>query len=495
MQVRIVIFLLSLLLSFSPLLGQLKVSNLAEYQIGNIPGENPKDQSSLYNQLNINYKYKKLSLFSRIEQFYPSVDQEKSYRELSQFKVSYFSKKFDVEVGNLYTTLGRGLLLRNYEIPSSVYEARGYRVKYGFYKDLSGVSFKYKSKHFRAKFIRGKSLIVELPQIIELNERRIDLVEAADFEFRLNKQILGMVVMRNNSLNNTALYHSLNYNGSFKDYVVYAELAQRIDSVDNVFNFSDSESFGFYSGINYTSEKTGITFEYKNYQNFLIGTGLNDPPSLIREQSSKLLNRSTHVPLINDEWGYQVELLYQVGMSGYITVNHALASNYLAGKYYEFKEYYAEYSFRTQSGQYVELFIDYSQDPLLFQPNRYTLGGQLDFDHKEQTSSIDIETQYVKSISGTESANFSNYFIGYSLSKAGKYSISALFELTTDPVFLDEGKSHDIFPSLSLSYQLDKHNKMTLFIGKRRGGPSCTSGVCYDVLDFQGVELRIKTRF
>jgi hypothetical protein len=34
-----------------------------------------------------------------------------------------------------------------------------------------------------------------------------------------------------------------------------------------------------------------------------------------------------------------------------------------------------------------------------------------------------------------------------------------------------------------------------MFTGRRRGGPACNAGVCYEVLDFYGVEFRFTTRF
>jgi hypothetical protein len=34
-----------------------------------------------------------------------------------------------------------------------------------------------------------------------------------------------------------------------------------------------------------------------------------------------------------------------------------------------------------------------------------------------------------------------------------------------------------------------------MFAGKRRGGTACTSGTCYYVPDFEGLELRVLSRF
>ncbi|NJK85195.1 MAG: hypothetical protein HC906_03760 [Bacteroidales bacterium] len=55
-----------------PLNAQLRGSDLMEYQLGNLPELEPKDQSSLYNQLDLSYRYKSLSIGTRLEQYYPS---------------------------------------------------------------------------------------------------------------------------------------------------------------------------------------------------------------------------------------------------------------------------------------------------------------------------------------------------------------------------------------------------------------------------------------
>ena len=45
--------------------------------------------------------------------------------------------------------------------------------------------------------------------------------------------------------------------------------------------------------------------------------------------------------------------------------------------------------------------------------------------------------------------------------------------------------------SYSLGYQFSNSHFVSLFYGKRRGGRACTAGICYEVLPFEGFELRI----
>ncbi len=79
------------LLLFLPLvqvLGQLSGNNLAEYQLGNLPYTEPAALSSLYDQLNLAYRYKGLRASLRYEQFL-SQNEGSSYYQLIFIKSSY----------------------------------------------------------------------------------------------------------------------------------------------------------------------------------------------------------------------------------------------------------------------------------------------------------------------------------------------------------------------------------------------------------------------
>ncbi|MCT4646781.1 MAG: hypothetical protein N4A74_17455, partial [Carboxylicivirga sp.] len=52
-----------------------------------------------------------------------------------------------------------------------------------------------------------------------------------------------------------------------------------------------------------------------------------------------------------------------------------------------------------------------------------------------------------------------------------------------------------IWLSSTLRYKVNTKHTLQLFAGERRGGPACSAGVCYEVLDFKGVELRWYARF
>jgi hypothetical protein len=175
---RVIILLLGLV-SISEIYGQLSGNNLFEYQLGNLPYTDPSDLSSHYDQLNLGYRYKGLRATLRYEHFLSQNDGS-SYANLSQFQIQYRRDKLEMKIGNFNETLGNGLLVRGYDIPGSVFEEEAYRTRYGFYRDMQGISAKYSGDIWYFQALRGKSLVNTLPPNLEPEERRIDLVEGIE---------------------------------------------------------------------------------------------------------------------------------------------------------------------------------------------------------------------------------------------------------------------------------------------------------------------------
>ncbi len=477
--------------------GNLRGSNMAEFQVGNIPGTDPKDQSSLYDQLNLRYSLQSFTLKARIEQFYPSYNDDKNYTKFSQYNMQYRTPKLKLTVGNLYSTLGRGLLLRTYEIPGAIWETRGYRVRYGFYRDLKGIEVGYRFRNADIKVLRGRVLDVALPPTLEKDiERRPDLVDGIQYTYHFSRHNAGIIYMRHNNAAVNTGYTSLFYSGNFgKSLSVYTELANKLNKTGPVVSFNDTSGYAAYASINYVYQKLGISVELKDYTNMSVGAGISDPPSLVKEHEYRLLNRTTHVPLLTDESGYQVELFYRFENNGVITLNNSMAKNEIvAGNASVFREFYAGYQFPAGRKITGNVFVDYALDPLLNEKDRYTSGVAINAYHNKFSSLLETEIQYTRRTI-VETSTFVNAYAAYTLSKGSTFSISAILEITTDPFLLEADKLQNYYPGISFSFRPDSHNQILVFAGKRRGGPACNSGVCYDVLDFEGVELRLNTRF
>ena len=100
-------------------------------------------------------------------------------------------------------------------------------------------------------------------------------------------------------------------------------------------------------------------------------------------------------------------------------------------------------------------------------------------------STIDIEYQdFIKDLGIPNKVT--NQLASFSISYAPNLSVGLTMEHTTDP-----GESTKDWIGFNAGYQYSQEHLISMFYGKRRGGNACTAGVCYQVLPFEGFELRL----
>lgn len=487
---------LLLVLTVSPAQIKIRGTYLLEFQNGNLPEQNP-DNRSVYDRLDLKLRSGKLGLSTRIETFHTSLH-EQDYARISQLKASYKTKRLELEVGNLFPSLGRGMLFRTYEIPGSVWEDLAFRERYAFYRDLRGASAKIKLGDFQLKALYGEVLNVGLPPSIEdRKERRPDLISAVQADYKIQKQKIGVMALLREDQIPTSDDRDDAYLGVYMDINLlnkinlYGEWGrQQIRENDSEIQ-SSSPGKALYLSGNVTFGKLGITAEYKDYENMTIGAGISDPPTLVKEHSSRLLNRSTHVPNVNDESGYQVEVYYSFESGDFVSFNTSKARNTIReGFVPQWREYFIEYQMNGEKLQ-NRFFLDYAKDPRIFENTRYGFGYTADYSHGKRLSTLEVEMQQITRFE----EEFWNTYVSYTFKASSKVSLSAILETSRDPFILEADKSTNIYPSIVSAIRPDNKNMFSLFVGERRGGPACNSGICYNVLDFKGAELRYLKRF
>jgi len=480
--------------------GQLTGNNLFEYQLGNLPYTEPSDLSAHYDQLNLGYRYKSLKATLRYEHFL-SQNEGSSYASLRQFQIQYRKEKIELKIGNFNETLGNGLLVRGYEIAGSVFEEEGYRSRYGFYRDMLGFSAKYSGDIWYFQALRGKSLVNTLPPTLTMDERRIDLVEGMETGISLYRQTLGLILMRNSNPFEKDNFYSLLFSGSVYGIVSYnLEYAHNLGSDLPLFAMDEDSRYGLYGSLSFSLGSFGLSFEYKNYHDLLIGTGISDPPTAVKEHKYKVLNRSIHVPQLTDESGIQVEAFYTFKNRDRLVFNYTYALNELY-EAYGFNEIFLEYSFYPGLRNDVSLFADYASDEFTGEHTRYAAGGVWDYQLAGSWSAqLHLEYQFIER-EFVEKDKMHNGVVSLGVSKSSRLNVSMIWELSNDPYLTDRPDTGEIesgvrhWPGLEASYRINPTNTLSVFAGKRRGGPACTSGICYEVLDFEGVEIRLKTKF
>lgn len=481
------IFLVALLFCVNFSYAQFSGNNLAEYQYGQLPSDT-SFLSTLYDRLVANYNYKKFKVSATLEQFNTPIVGS-NYVKLSQYSAQYKHKAFDFKIGNYYETIGRGLLLRSFEIPGAIIEDLSYRSRHYFNRDILGANAKYTYKKFSTKILYGSPLNYVFPPSQEFKYRRADNIAAVYSEYSLKKQTIGVAAMKHWNSGNENTYLMVTGSGNILSSLsYYTELAKNVN--DFALNdFSNQSSYAFYNSLNFTQNNFGISAEYKSYKNFLIGSGINEPPALVKEHSYKVLNRSTHVLQPINETGYQVELFYTFSNLSTLTFNNTLAINDF-GKKFKFQEFFLEYGFSVANKHDIKLFADYAEDPFKLEEQRKSAGISTDFKvFKNSSVKVDYEFQTFNRLS----KSYQNHVFALGSAFKSKFICNITTEYSDDSFIVNEG--YKIWLGANLKYLINKHHSLQLFAGERRGGPACNAGVCYEVLDFKGVEMRLTSRF
>ena len=476
-----------LLGSANTLHAQFSGNNTAEYQYGRLPGDTTS-LSTLYDRLVGNYTYKFLKASATLEQFNTPLAGS-NYVKLTQFSLQYKLKPLEIKIGNFYETIGRGTLLRSFEIPGAILEDLSYRSRHYFNRDILGASAKFQHKNFVTKVLYGSPLNYVFPPTQEIGNRRADTIAAIYSEYTLKKQTLGVSAMKHSNSGNDNVFFMATSSGNISNVLsYYIELAKNVSDFA-IDDFSSQSSYAIYGGLNVALPNFGLSAEYKNYKNFLIGSGINEPPALIKEHSYKVLNRSTHVLQPVNETGYQVEIFYSFPGLSTLTFNNSMAINNF-GETFVFQEYFIEYDFSILDKHDIKVFADYAEDPFKLEKNRISAGMSSDLKFfKASTITTEYEFQTFKRLN----ENYQNHVLVLGYAFKSKLICSLVTEFSNDS-FIVTGYSKIWFGG-NVKYQMNKSNSLQLFAGERRGGPACNAGVCYEVLDFKGVEVRLTSRF
>jgi hypothetical protein len=193
-----------------------------------------------------------------------------------------------------------------------------------------------------------------------------------------------------------------------------------------------------------------------------------------------------------DEEGYQLDVFIDVNDKSTINLNHAIAINQFGGVKFTFQEYMMEWSSSVAEDIDYKIFVNYSEDPFKAQQQRVSAGTYWDITIGEKMRLLP-EVEYQRFERGTNSVSNHSYALGWQADD--KLFVSMLVEGTTDPFLIESADATQRwYVGSNIRFKPNYKNTFQLFIGERRGGPLCSAGVCYEILDFKGVEVRWTTR-
>ena len=474
-----------LLFSTTVVKGQFSGQNIAEYQYGQIPTDDEMF-SSLYDRLSIDYDYNELKLGLTLENYF-SPYSERNYTAVNQLRLQYKSDNWDIKIGNFYETLGRGTLMRTYQVPGAVLEDIAFRSRAYFHRDFVGAFAKYQGKSWSVKAMAGQPLNNIFPPNQEYEQRRPDSLVVVGADYQIKSHKIEYNAMRWSSQLDEKWFSMFNVSGNINSVVsYYGELT--FDNEGQVFD--KDNVYAAYFNLNFSFDNLSITTEFKDYRNAVIGEAVNEPPALVKQHVYRVLNRSTHVPIPLDERGWQIEAIYYFPDESILTANYTLNVNDPFRKTY-FKEYFVEYGRLIGDVFDTKIFFDYAQDEFKGESDRISTGFDVDIlMAKRQSINVEVEAQTFDRF-GTQQ---NNMLLSVGYNKGSKFTASVLTEYSSDDVIVEEGDNYKVWLGTNIKYKPNFKNTFLFFGGTRRGGPACTSGVCYEILDFEGVELRYTRR-
>jgi hypothetical protein len=501
--------------------GQVTVSNILQTRIGKDPDDPlpdvPDNRLTLFDQFNIDWFHDELRLGFRFETYKPSDDATLEYNEFSQRYAAWNGRSVQARVGNFEALFGRGVVLRAFELPGVIREEFG-TPQFGDSRDLDGVKLQVQGNRFEVTALSGNPRSADAPPTTE--RRGLVSGGSATFEVlrgvRIGGEYLRLDARRTDlsasprtaevpgATLQLSLDHWLRRIGADRvslDTFVEAARVRGIDlpPASSSPKLDPDEGRGFYFSQNVfldeilPSVRWGMSWEYKDYQNFDLG--VNEPPTLVREHSYALLNRNTHVVELNQEEGYQFESLLTVDDWSTLTLNWSRAQN---RNHRRFREFYAELQ-GDWRGARLSAFHGDSDDESEGLIDRHTFGVH-GLTPLVADNSLEVEVARLTAtrLGGSQSVDFRDDYLAVTWAHAPGIAVTAVHQTTDDPVEATDRSSGQVsrrsYSSLTASLDIGNHG-IAVFWGKRRGGLQCTAGTCYLVRAFDGVLVTVLSRF
>lgn len=497
------------LLGAAPLAAQLRLSSLSELQYGRLPGDDAFEPA-LYGQLTLDYAAGGWRLSARGEGF-DSGAASGGYAHLLQRAVEYRRGGLELGAGHFYDIAGSGLLLHAFELPGVVTEDRGTRRRYQIIRDLDGVRLAYRRGPVSLRLWRGTPVNSGLPPGLDGVDRRQGTVQGGTVEVQpLDAVDLGGGALRLEAGGESEwLAHSFarlrlgawlaaaGLDGVYAE--TYAEYAQRQARVGRWLSLYRDLGRSLYASLSLTVGDLGLSFEFKDYRDFQLAQ-INDPPTLIREHDAFLLNRVTHDILADDEAGTQTEVSYALPGGRMLTANYTTVRRRQGpGAADDLESWELFVQAQTPVGPRMDglVFADFNRTRILADERRITVGSQWNA-YVAQTWALSADVQYqdVDRRFGAAEFPFENYYLGLEVSPSAAWSCGLTLQRSTDALETGATAGEAIYWwGGNAAWDFGAGHSAYVFAGKRRFGLACTGGTCYEVLGFEGVELRLVSRF
>jgi hypothetical protein len=459
----------------------LNLSNQLEYSF-----DTDTEDEILEDWFDLRYQTDPFSFGARFEAYQPSersagkdknLPPDSTFQDIPFRFLEFQRDGIRITAGNFYDIFGRGIAFRSYE-------NRDVRID----NNLDGIRVGVRRDIFDAKFLTGKMLSKNASGI---PQERFGLLHAANFEAHLSDRyrmgpfqhfMVGSSVSRISDSDARDEIVTGRVEFGLEHLFFYGEYGDKNDRP------GEEPGHAIYLGTNIDLFGLGLTLEYKEYEQFNFH---NNPPALTREHTYTLLGRNAWEMNPDDEKGFQIEASYVPLPMNTLLLNFSQTKN-LDGDL-QFEEFYGEWS--RYQGDWLYMVLAYASQinldirsvvPIL----------ELEFFLDERNSfRTEIQHQHQK-----------GYFIGefdvdlliLEYARSPRWTLSFIGERNnmSDRQISDQDlPDKNTFLAGQLSLQISQNHELIAFFGSRQKGKVCVGGVCRTEPEFEGVELKLFSRF
>lgn len=439
------------------------------------------------NWLDVGYKYSYWRAGLRME-FHDPRNPDVYNDKITQRYVMFKKDWLRIRAGNFYERLGRGLVFHAFEIQSQTLNRTDENVAID--RNIDGGNIKLSFDNVDVTGIWGRPLKM-------FSSDRGYALGGGEVRFRpFSALLLGGTFLRFSDdflpdvaglerkidLELSSLQVGLNL-GSID---LYTEISQKKSTDEPAIPNGNA----VYAAASYSGDSFGLSAEFKRYEQF--NTDFNNPPALVKTHSFALLNRHTHSLNPKDEIGYQFESYFSPNPGATFTLHASGADNLENDERQRFREYFFES--RNEWGEQAisRVLLDYSKDRGLGDLNRWTLASEVDYLLNDRNSLIfDAQLQNIDNENNVD-GKYWNMLGLLAFSRSPFMTLSARYEHTTKARSEKSTKSN--WFSATLNLKVGQHHDIILTAGSRPGGLVCSGGICFQVPEFEGLELRWNAR-
>ncbi len=445
-------------------------------------------QLPLGDQLRLGFRWLELQPSDVDAQLYHFEDEHRLDDKIyAQLKL----KRWEFWLGDVYETFGRGLTFNLFENRDLYFDS-----------GLRGGKVTYRTGKLRFKTIYGQS-------------RRWYLVE---------KERLGGVNLEYkpspgyNIGGNLVFQDGLNYDRRFMPgiyggfeigpvslYYEYAQSRLDNDSTSTVFHLTDilsngssKQGDGTFIGLDVYLMGVSAQFNYKYYK-FGVDNPFQTPPIVQREYTTHLMSSHPHLPLIDDQLGFEIDLSASPLDQVILNLNFSRASRHVGRKlipslnedFSPFWELFIEgelypsdkWTLKLGTGWNEEARSNFWQEKVgVFSEAIYSINNYWSFTLTDEIMWVDDRI---------EDERFKDYYLSASVARAPYGSMNLSYEASS----LDSDVEGDRWLGAELAVNITGEHRILLFGGRERGGLKCTSGVCRPVQPFEGFRITYDGRF